>query len=393
MPQYVKVYHLSPNANIRRLRGFHSSKLKARGIFVSESWVSILNDWIGTLFSKRFGGGRKQSTMEKRRRKIRRLDDQNHDPELEKQYSKKLSRYNNHQNGVYQSLTIYQLSVPKHIFDICKQRHHELAQEAFASQGAGAIGAYGWGVETFLYEEYLSHVKIVGRQTYSKEEAYALEENHRLTRRAHRGNIYRKMETYRKEIEALIEVFGKAPLLDRALRYVSNIQWTDIEDASRHYKVVEDLIAPYRRQLPPRRNPDTYHYQGFHGTYRGFPDKDIKSFGGIHVGTYQAAVDRLVQTQYSAGGRDRAGKTAPGLIYSVSVQLSKPYGSDTNPVSETDLFGLVNIKSELQLLKDAGYDGIIYQNIKEDPGSISVLAFYRKSVIAQQATVLDVGSI
>lgn len=248
MPQYIKAYHLSPHANIQRFRGFYSAKHGARGIFVSDSWVSVLNDWLGTLMDKRFGG-RKISTVEKRRRRLRRLEERNKDRDLEKVYDKKIRRYVNQRPGIYQNITIYELLIPMDVFKICTQRTDALAEEAFSTLGAGAIGAWGWGVETFILEEYLPQIKIIGRKTYTKEQAWQLEERYRDRQRVHRQNIYLKMQEYQREINYLISIFGRAPLLDRAYRYANNIEWIDVHRATRHYKVLDELLRPYRRQL------------------------------------------------------------------------------------------------------------------------------------------------
>jgi hypothetical protein len=114
-------------------------------------------------------------------------------------------------------------------------------------------------------------------------------------------------------------------------------------------------------------------YRGYHGTYReGLPQKDIKSFGGFHAGTRKSAEDRLEQTKASSGWN----KTP--LIIPVEIRLERPLGSIENPFNETQL-KLVEISTKK--IKDAGFDGVLYRNLKEDPGSLSVLAFSMSSVI------------
>lgn len=256
MPQYLKVYHLSPHANIQRFTGSYSPKIGARGLFVSESWISVLKDWVETLLSKRFGR-RKPSTLKKRRRRLQRrqdiLEDANYSKDSEEyQYlDKKISSYwKGDDLGSYKSITIYQLLIPRRIFEACEQQMEELTAQAFSRQGMAAFGGWAWGIETFIFEEFLDSIQIAGRKTYSADQALALGEQNRLIRDVQRNNIYQKMKDYQKKIEKLIERFGKAPLLDRALRYAKNIDNVniDIKNVSRHYKVIEDLIAPYLLQ-------------------------------------------------------------------------------------------------------------------------------------------------
>ena len=132
-------------------------------------------------------------------------------------------------------------------------------------------------------------------------------------------------------------------------------------------------------------NPDgSIVYRGFHGTYRGLPKKEIKAFGGIHVGTERAARDRLADTSASAG----MGPYGPreSYILPVEIYLSNPYGSFAAPVSEHDLTHLLSIPKRMEALKRQGHDGVIYRNAVEDRGEISVLAFYRRNVAESAST-------
>ena len=125
-------------------------------------------------------------------------------------------------------------------------------------------------------------------------------------------------------------------------------------------------------------------YRGYHGTYRGLPKKTIKAFGGIHVGTERAARDRLADTSASAG----MGLYGPRERYvlPVEVSLSKPYGSFASPISENELFLLIGSSEGTDGLKRQGYDGVIYKNVVEDPGKISVLSFYQRNVAKRAST-------
>jgi len=127
----------------------------------------------------------------------------------------------------------------------------------------------------------------------------------------------------------------------------------------------------------------------FHGTFADdLPTAKKLGFGGIHVGTEKAAMERLDYTRPSQHGDRPGGEN----IIPVQVKLSKPYGTKENPVSETDLHTIVSLKNwsgeghtgraihSIDRLKEQGYDGIIYQNIAEDSGSLSAVAFNRSSI-------------
>jgi hypothetical protein len=262
MSHYIKVYHISPHANIQQFKGNYSPKMKARGIFVSESWQSILSDWVGTLSSKRFGK-RKPSTLEKRKRRLQKFRDTfKEEDENSEEYqllSEQISRYWRADNlGQYRNLTFYTLLIPKTIFEICKQRIIDLSETAISKSGMGAYGAWMWGVETFILEEYLDQIKIIGRKTYPIRQALELSNKNRNVHQTHYSNIYQKMMKYEKEIKDLIQKFGNAPLLNRALQYVlydKRGESTDVINATRHYKIIEDLIAPYKQQKNPDKEP------------------------------------------------------------------------------------------------------------------------------------------
>ena len=88
--------------------------------------------------------------------------------------------------------------------------------------------------------------------------------------------------------------------------------------------------------------------------------------------------------EYERAAKDL--KTSHPQLFPVDVTLKKPYGSIESPIGETILDCEIldpfdpNCKTSLLRLKEQGYDGIIYKNRIEDPGSLSVLAFSMNSV-------------
>jgi len=120
-------------------------------------------------------------------------------------------------------------------------------------------------------------------------------------------------------------------------------------------------------------------FQGFHGTSKeGLPVKDVTNFGGFHAGTEKAAQDRVGLEAEST--RASTGKKIKQNIIPVNIKLNKTLGTLENPIDETTLFTIVNLKNKLKELKDQGFDGIIYKNITEDSGSISILSFSSENV-------------
>lgn len=122
--------------------------------------------------------------------------------------------------------------------------------------------------------------------------------------------------------------------------------------------------------------------RAFHGTFReGLATKDVKKFGGIHVGSKQAAINRLEHTR----GSQHQGRPGGENIIEVDVTLNRPLGSLDKPITEHDLFLILNLKDRLAEVKSR-YDGIIYENSVEDPGGVSILAFNIRSVRSVEPT-------
>ncbi len=120
----------------------------------------------------------------------------------------------------------------------------------------------------------------------------------------------------------------------------------------------------------------------FHGTREDTLPTKV-GFGGLHVGTSAAAQQRLDETP----SKRKGGKPGAEKVLRVQITLEKPFGSEQNPISENDLFTILNLPDEpggLNDLKAQGFDGIIYENSVEDRGSISYLAFNRESVVEEQ---------
>lgn len=119
-------------------------------------------------------------------------------------------------------------------------------------------------------------------------------------------------------------------------------------------------------------------FLAFHGTYTDQLPTRATTFGGFHAGSFKAALDRLLDTFPSSGGGS-LGKNKPGYIFLVEITLSQPFPSATERLDETELSVAINL-NQIKSLKSQGYDGIIYENIAEDPGSTSYLVFDMKNI-------------
>ena len=153
----------------------------------------------------------------------------------------------------------------------------------------------------------------------------------------------------------------------------------------------------------------------FHGKFDpGLPESKTR-FGGLHIGTKKAAEGRM---EYF---RPDPMKAERWNVIPVKAHLRQPFGTAARPVTEHDLAMILNLPDMetggiwhandegwqgvqsvaeegspllpgrsrgLNKLKEEGYDGIIYRNIVEDEGSLSVLIL-DTTVAAQREEIPD----
>src|SRR5215467_5359209 len=122
----VDFFHISPHGDIGEMRGRWHHRFGEKGLFVSPTYRSIVLDWFGHVASKKKG-----------------------------------SRY--------KFLTVYRLSVPQGVVDICLKRY-EQSPHGFLYQGPRLHGFRDWGDELWIPEEHLGQVRIKGRKTVSYHE-------------------------------------------------------------------------------------------------------------------------------------------------------------------------------------------------------------------------------
>ena len=101
-------------------------------------------------------------------------------------------------------------------------------------------------------------------------------------------------------------------------------------------------------------------------------------FGGLHVGTRQAALDRLENTPSERiGGRPGGEK-----VYKYHLKLQSPLGTEAEPLTETQLWHIINDREALREAQSQ-HDGVIYRNDAEDPGSLAYLVWDRQALQAR----------
>ncbi len=135
----------------------------------------------------------------------------------------------------------------------------------------------------------------------------------------------------------------------------------------------------------------------YHSTFADFKEFDMAEGDiGIHFGTSKSASDRItdkLQTRWQAQPRKGA-KTIPVLLdIKNPLRVDDPYqwGDmwELEPVikkaleeegSDLPSEGLETPADVRRVVEDLGYDGIVYENIQEDPGQDSYIAFKPEQV-------------
>jgi hypothetical protein len=137
------------------------------------------------------------------------------------------------------------------------------------------------------------------------------------------------------------------------------------------------ILSGKGSELLVRNLDGSYTFHGFHGTRRGISDSAETSHAGFHAGTEKAAKARLehLAEDIEIGANHPATIGENPQIIPVDIILKKPYGLEQGGLTERELDLILEFPEKTEQLKKRGYDGIIYRNELEDPGSVSVVAF------------------
>lgn len=154
MAKNIKLYHISAEKSLNRLMPRPSPKFHQKGLFVTPSLQSIKHSWAGWVAGKKHYETRNIQ---------RQMDSYKSGPGQRENYT---------------NLTLYTLEMPVDKYLECEKYHDAVAEEDSKRNPETSLGAWGWDVETFIPEEYMKYLKIVGRVT--KDPAEFGNENGRL---------------------------------------------------------------------------------------------------------------------------------------------------------------------------------------------------------------------
>ena len=109
-----------------------------------------------------------------------------------------------------------------------------------------------------------------------------------------------------------------------------------------------------------------------------------RTYGGLHFGTEKAAQDYI---------RDSGMSVRSSRVVPARVRLNKPYGSVDDPVSEAELWDSLAQPDAIRQLREEGFDGIIYRNSAEDPGSVSYWVFDPDTSLVTREVDIPTGAV
>lgn len=218
----VYVYHISYNQNLGEpITGVYSQKFRKKGLFVAPL-DAIKRSWAEWAANKgRFGASNSQS---------------------------------------YENLTLYKLELPKWVLDQANEEHHNIAQTAIEANPETAIGAWGWDIETFIPQELLKHLSIVGRKTRKAEEFFYdkyEKEKHikgqKLKREVQtsigpKGTLKKDIIAYGNEPTSLESILKAT---DDSLKLLNKKELENVVDQLKHFLSpdwVKEKIKEYERQ-------------------------------------------------------------------------------------------------------------------------------------------------
>jgi hypothetical protein len=218
MPRLKTLYHASPE-NVNVLRPRYSPKFGMKGLFVSSKPSAMQNSWVGWASSKDRAPGRRDLPYHKR------------------------------PQGSFKTITLYTLSLPMEDYQQAVERHWKRFDELQAAGVKNLHGAFFWDEETFIPEDLMKNLKIIGKRTDHKKEIQGPQFNHPTigmkpsSPRMFDANVILKLEP--EKLASSIKLLSK----EEIQKMIESLQKVDFEKMLR-------LAHPDLHRVVSHRNPE-----------------------------------------------------------------------------------------------------------------------------------------
>lgn len=218
MPRLKTLYHASPE-NVNVLRPRYSPKFGMKGLFVSSKPSAMQNSWVGWAASKDRAPGRRDLPYHKR------------------------------PQGSFKTITLYTLSLPMEDYQQAVERHWKRFDELQAAGVKNLHGAFFWDEETFIPEDLMKNLKIIGKRTDHKKEIQGPQFNHPTigmkpsSPRMFDANVILKLEP--EKLASSIKLLSK----EEIEKMIESLQKVDFEKMLR-------LAQPDLHRVVSHRNPE-----------------------------------------------------------------------------------------------------------------------------------------
>lgn len=218
MPRLKTLYHASPE-NVNVLRPRYSPKFGMKGLFVSSKPSAMQNSWVGWASSKDRAPGRRDLPYHKR------------------------------PQGSFKTITLYTLSLPMEDYQQAVERHWKRFDELQAAGVKNLHGAFFWDEETFIPEDLMKNLKIIGKRTDHKKEIQGPQFNHPTigmkpsSPRMFDANVILKLEP--EKLASSIKLLSK----EEIQKMIESLQKVDFEKMLR-------LAHPDLHRVVSHKNPE-----------------------------------------------------------------------------------------------------------------------------------------
>lgn len=172
--QYVYLYHVSPN----KLSRFSpkSDFYGYKGIYVSPSYRSIINDWMAYVKNKKHLNHPLEQKLIEIHHKMQMLDDK------DEKYQEKLKMLMKERDDIkddsiknvqeiqYKTVYIHKIRCPIEVYNEIVNIFRDVAKKSYDIEGDVNFGFWGWGDQLFVPDYLLNQLEIVSVETIGKNE-------------------------------------------------------------------------------------------------------------------------------------------------------------------------------------------------------------------------------